>query len=650
MRELPENELDVYERKADILTNLLKEANAEFEGALARVTSSEKNFRAVFENAPEAIFIFDTDTRRILDCNPFTVHWLGYSMDELRSMRVDDIIAEGGHDLQDNIQKAVAQGRVRVQERRYLRKDGSVVDAEVTGTFVEYEGKKCVAVLVRDMMERKQLEELARYKEFFQTVGDPVYINDFHGRFLEVNEGACSLSGYTRDELLQMTVTDLAGSEQKDTLSHALERLQAEETLRFELEITTSSDDRIPFEMHSRAINYQGKPAVLSVARDLSVRKKLEDTLIWTERLAAVGEMASGVAHNFNNLLQMIMGAAQAACTKLEQGNIAQCRDAIDAILSSCERGSDIVRRIKDFTHGASADVSERKTFDLGKLVEEAVELAKPLWTDPCSGRRYELKLNNSKGIYVKGRPSQIYEVLVNLIRNALEAMPDGGVLTISTSSAGGQAFLKVVDTGHGIPRENLQRIFEPFFTTKGVKSSGLGLASSYGIIKKHQGEIDVQSSLGKGTTFCVALPEAAPEQEKTLHTTELTTGPEIDLLVIDDELNVVKAIEMFFEDSEIRITGATSGHEGLETYRRNQFDVVLCDLGMDEVSGWDVGRSIKEHCEAKGISKPPFIAYTGWDNGIDAQQLEGHGIDRVITKPIRMENLHRIIRELLAK
>jgi PAS domain S-box-containing protein len=644
-----EDQLELYERKTDILTSLLKEANAEFEGALERVSSSERNFRAVFENAPEAIFIMDAETRLILDCNSFVVDWLGYSRKELLSMRVEDLIAEGGQNLRDNIRRAVKHGLVRVQERRYLKKNGSVVDAEVTGTLVEYEGKRCVAVLARDVTERKQLEELSMYKELFETVGDPVFINDSRGRFLEVNAGARQLSGYSREVLLGMRVEDLAGPEQKTKLKEMLNRLEVEDSVRFELEVITSDGDRIPFEMHSRAINYLGKPSVLSVARDLSVRKKLEETLVWTERLAAVGEMAGGVAHNFNNLLQMIMGAAQVASEKLASGKIAQCREALDIILGSCERGSDIVRRIKDFTHGSPGGHSQARTFDLGALVEEALELAKPLWTDPIDSRRYELKVNNSERCFVKGRPSQIYEVLVNLIKNALEAMPEGGVLAISTSKANGQVLLQVADNGDGIPNENLQRIFEPFFTTKGLKSSGLGLSSSYGIVKKHFGEIAVESTVGQGTSFCIAFPETAPQEEKGFETVESAIGPAIDLLVVDDEINIVKALEMFFEDSDIRITGATSGREGLATYRAGAFDAVLCDLGMDDLSGWDVGKAIKEHCEREGICKTPLIAYTGWDNEIDSERLQASGIDRVITKPLRMERLLLIVRELVS-
>ncbi|MBM3299779.1 MAG: PAS domain S-box protein, partial [Deltaproteobacteria bacterium] len=305
--------LEISDRKSDILTNLLKEANAEFERALELLTRTEAKFRAVFENAPEAVCIIDADTREILDCNPFMIQWLGYTREELLSMRVDDLLAIGASDIQTHTLTGSDNGSQHVQERRYSMKDGAIVDAEVTSALVEHEGRKCVAFLVRDVTERNQIEEYSRHKELFENVSDPVFINDSQGKFLEVNAGACKLFDYSREQFLSMRVKELVKPEQWTILSETRERVQRGETVQFEMELMAKQGECTPFEFHARSISFMGRPAVLSVARDLSVRKKLEETLIRTERLTAVGEMASGVAHNFNNLLQMIMGSAQAA-------------------------------------------------------------------------------------------------------------------------------------------------------------------------------------------------------------------------------------------------------------------------------------------------------------------------------------------------
>jgi PAS domain S-box-containing protein len=643
-----EDLLEIADRKADILTNLLKEANAEFERALELVTRTETNFRAVFENAPEAIYIIDTETLRIVHCNPYIVKWLGYSREELLSMKMDDLIVANNSEVQDNIRRALDRGVVHVQERRYLKKDRTVVDAEVTGTLVDYEGKKCLAILVRDVAERKQLEELSRYKELFESVSDPVFINDFQGRFLEVNEGACQVFEYSREQLLGMSVKELAKPNQIEIVSESGKRIQRGETVRFEIELTTQKGDSIPFEFHARPITYKGKRAALSVARDLGIRKKLEEALIRTERLTAVGEMASGIAHNFNNLLQMVMGAGQAALAKLNSGKAGQCREAIATILTSCERGADVVRRIREFTGIRGEEVTQSRNFDLAELVQEAVELTKPLWKDLPGSQKYQINLINTKRCYVKGKPSDIYEVLVNLIKNAVEAMPGGGVLTICTRTERGKVRLNVSDTGHGIPKDTLQRIFEPFFTTKGLKSSGLGLSSSYGIIKKHQGEIHVQSAAGQGTTFTVLLSAARAVRKPRIASSNVAAskGPKIRFLIIDDEVNILKAITMFFEDSELEIVTAPSGQEGLKIFQKAGADAILCDLGMDDMTGWEVGEAIKNYCESKGIPKPPFLIYTGWDTKIEPRELKRRGVDRVVTKPVPYDQLLRIVRK----
>lgn len=776
VREL-EGLLETSERKADILTNLLKEANAEFENALELVTSSEANFRAIFENAPEAIYVIDADSRKILDCNPFLVQWLGYTRQEVLSMRLDDLIVADGREVQDNIRRVVDHGPVRVQERKYLKRDGTIVDAEVTGTALEYQGKRCVAILLRDVTERKQvqealrkseerfrdianripdwiwevdenwvytysnqsverilgfrpdeiigkfiwdrmfrddkeelfdklkaiqhdpkpfslfesrrihrdgrivhlessevplldesgklygyrgvhrdvterkrLEELSRYKELFENVSDPVFINDFQGFFLEVNEGACRLFRCSRDQLLVKRLEELLPPDQMKVVSQEAKRIRNGETVQFELELKTDQGEPLPFELHSRSIAFRGRLVILSVARDLSIRKKLEDTLVRTERLAAVGEMAGGVAHNFNNLLQSIMGSAQAARLKLDFGQVEKANEAIDIILRACDRGADVVKRINDFTQAGPHEMDQARRFDLSSLVQEALELTEALWKAPPAAKRYRFSFADDPEAYVKGKPSEISEVIVNLIRNAFETMPEGGLLSVSTRCDDGRVYLEVSDTGQGIPKESLQRIFEPFFTTKGLRNSGLGLSSSYGIVRKHQGGISVESSVGRGTTFIIELPAATGREEVRPPEAVIAAPSKIRFLVIDDEVNVTMAMEMFFEGTQVEIVVAHSGEEGLRAVRGDRFDVVLCDLSMDDMDGWQVGENIKQYCKDEGIPKIPFFIYTGWDKRVEPGQLARSGVDRVITKPIPYDDLLRVVQEVCSE
>ncbi|SPF50508.1 putative Histidine kinase [Syntrophobacter sp. SbD1] len=765
------------ERKIDILTNLLKEASAEFQRSLEQITVSETNFRAIFENAPEAIIVLDKNTRRILDCNPFTIDWLGYSREELFSLHYDDILEPGASDIDNNVQKIMQNGLIRVLDRRFVMKDGTVADAEVTGTTIQFRGKNCLVVLARDVTERKsardallqseqrfrdiathlpdwiwevnhdwiytyssvgaknilgysadeligkpiwermpradkeallkvlavarlrpsafklyesrrrhrdnhivhlessgvplfddsgnltgyrgihrdvtqrkQLEEFSRYKELFESVSDPVFILDFNGKFLEVNDVAVEHLGYPRESILTMRVKSLVADGQRDKLFLSGEKVRIGETVQFELEMLRRSGELIPFEFHARPIVYKGQPAVLSVGRDLSMRKKLEQALVMTERLSAVGEMASGVAHNFNNLLQMILGAADAAAAKLASGKMRDAAEAVAKIQEASQRAAEVVRRIKDFTHFRENGSASRETsIDLGELLKEAVQLTQPLWKDLPDSRKYDVRLVQTDKCFAMGKPSEIYEVIVNLIRNALEAMPQGGTLNISVEPVEDTIYLKMSDTGHGISDENLQRLFEPFFTTKGLKSSGLGLSSSYGIIKRYQGEIRVESQVGSGTTFTVILPraEAAPVEEVT--EAACSEKKTIRFLMVDDEVNILKAMEMFFEDSEVELITCRTAQEGLVAFKQGHFDVILCDLGMDDVNGWEFGKQIKNYTKEKGLPKTPFLLYTGWDKRFDPDRLDESGVDRVVIKPVPGNKLIGILHEVIS-
>lgn len=640
--------LEQAERKSDILTNLLKEASAEFKQALEKVTTSESNFRAIFENAPEAIYIFDIQSHRILDCNPFTCDWLSYSREEILSMKVEDILEFGAKGISENIKKALEEGWVHIQERRFRKKDGSIVDAEITGTLIEYQRKKCFTALVRDITERKQIEELSRYKALFANVNDPVFINNAEGLFLEVNDVTCRCIGYPHHILLQMKLRDLVRSDQRSILHEVSMRMGEEKELQFELDIVTKSGAIIPFELNSKRIRFKGQDSVLSVARNLSVRKKMEETLVRTERLMAVGEMASGVAHNFNNLLQMVMGSGEAALAKLDAGRIRHCREAIENILIACRRGAGIVRRIKDFTLSRADRMNEVHVFDLEELLFEVLELTKPLWKDISTPQKYRVNLVRYPGCYIRGKTTEIYEVLVNIIKNAIEAMPRGGTLTLASQIKEGKVYLSICDTGYGIAKEDFQRIFEPFFTTKGSKSSGLGLSSSYGIVKRHHGEIHVMSDPGEGTTFTLIFPVSKQTEEK-IDIQALPRRPrKIKLLIIDDEVNILKAMQLFFEDSKMEICMAKTAQEGIQAIEKKRFDAILCDFGMDDMNGLEISRAAMKTAQQFGRRKTPFLLYTGLDKKLNSEKLEQSGVDIVVNKPVSLEKLSGMIQAIV--
>jgi two-component system cell cycle sensor histidine kinase/response regulator CckA len=639
--------LALAERKSDILTNLLKEANAEYERALDSVTKSEATLRSVLEYAPEAIYIFNLATRRFVFCNFYTCKWLGYSRQELLEMRVQDILEPPASKLQENLQAAKNHGNLYLQERRFQKRDGSIVDAEVTGTVIDYQGQQCLVAMVRDVTERKRMQDLQRYKDLFEGVSDPVFINDLEGRILEVNDVACQRFGYSRDQLLTMKIWDLVIWEETPQTRQFAKQMQNQQAVQLELYGITKDGRKSPFEFHSKPIKFKRQSAVLSVGRDLSFRKEMEQALIRAERLSAVGEMAGGVAHNFNNLLQTIMSATNGALANIDGAGPEKVIEALQTIQLAARRGAGVVKRISDFSKGTDGHQDGTEVFDLALLVDDAVWLTKPLWKKPEDPCKYSVKVQRDGECFVKGSSSEISEVVVNLIRNALDAMPQGGALNLTTELEEQRVRLTVVDRGEGIPAENLQRIFQPFFTTRGSLGSGLGLASSYGTISKYQGEITVESELGAGSTFTVTFPAAAccplPEHRRAVVCGE---GP-LRVMLLDDDQNVLKALGFGLEQHDVEVVTPQSAAELVDALGQPLISAVICDFSMDQMNGLEVARLIKDACRAKGSARPPFILLTGLAKKLDSENLAQSGVDRVLNKPIEIDELVGAIREL---
>ena len=385
---------------------------------------------------------------------------------------------------------------------------------------------------------------------------------------------------------------------------------------------------------------------------EIADRKKAEEMLLHTERLKAVGELASGAAHNFNNLLQIIIGASQLAALNLQSGDLAKVKTNLQQILESSESGSETVRRLQSFTSVCKPDMSHKNSvFDLCDVVRPAAELTKPWWKTNTEkqGIRVDLNLSLNAGCLVMGNRHEIFEVVVNLIKNAAEALPKGGLIHVECYNNGSQVVLKVHDSGIGIPQDMIPRLFIPFFTTKMAAGAGLGLATSQTMIKHHGGAIDVESSEGKGSTFTVTLPKATEHPETTAPSLSIENDRVLRILAIDDVETILDLVAETLSALNHSVYTARSGAEGVQVFRDQQVDVVICDLGMPGMTGWDVGKQIGEICRDRGIPKTPFVLLTGWGEEIkDSLRMHESGVDKVVAKPFEIPQLLRLLREVV--
>ncbi|OGP74168.1 MAG: hypothetical protein A2W09_03660 [Deltaproteobacteria bacterium RBG_16_50_11] len=373
--------------------------------------------------------------------------------------------------------------------------------------------------------------------------------------------------------------------------------------------------------------------------------KQAQDQIVQTEKLKALGEMASGVAHDFNNVLAVILGNIQLLLYQLDRLGPDEIREQLRVIERASKDGAETIRRIQEFT-GMRRD-KEFSSLSVNELIKGVATVTQPRWKDQPQSRGVQIELVTELGDLpsILGNPSELREVLTNIIFNAIDAMPQGGKITVSSHPlADHWVEVRIADTGIGMTEEIKRRVFDPFFTTKGVTSSGLGMSVSYGIIKRHGGEILVESEPGKGTTFILHLPvgygEEKPVEKAAPPPPESRTAR---ILVIDDEDSVRNVLSQMLTIKGHVVEVAPSGEAGIERFKGGKFDLVFTDLGMPRISGWDVGKAIKQINPAV-----PIAMITGWGLELDKKKMTESGIDLVITKPFDLDQVVRLVSEAM--
>jgi len=363
------------------------------------------------------------------------------------------------------------------------------------------------------------------------------------------------------------------------------------------------------------------------------------------EKMSALGELASGVAHDFNNTLASILGRAQLMLRKVEDE---ETRRGLEIIIQSANDGAGTVKRIQDFARQRRDHDFEPVAVD--QLLMDVNEITRPRWKDRAQASNVHINLNlqiNSHAL-VLGDPSELREVLVNMVFNAVDAMPEGGKLMLSADEVEDQIQISVSDTGTGMTQETRSRVFDPFFTTKGEAGMGLGLAVCYGIIQRHSGSVDIDSEPGRGTTFRITLPKAeAPvaakpvdEENVRLRLVRKSTKPSI--LVVDDEAAVRELLVDILETDGYDVTVAENGEQALKEFDQKSFKAVFTDVGMPGMSGWELARAIRER-----NATIPVAVITGWGESVSSDDQEAAQVNWVVSKPFSVDRISEIGMEI---
>jgi PAS domain S-box-containing protein len=379
---------------------------------------------------------------------------------------------------------------------------------------------------------------------------------------------------------------------------------------------------------------------LIAIVRDVTAQRELEQQMHQSEKLSALGQLAGGIAHDFNNLLQAILGYTQ--LMKQSPGNVEFVRRSLNVVEAAANDGSETVRRIQQFARLRPDE--QFVPVSANDVVRDAVAITRPRWEERQARGRHPLHLELALGEppLISGRPAALTEVLTNLILNAMDAMPEGGTLTITTAMGPARtAVITVRDTGIGMPEVTQRRIFEPFFSTKGESGSGLGLSMAYSIVKRHGGEIEVQSAPGQGTTFTLLFtgePAAVPQEALAEPTGERRP---LRLLLVDDEPKVRDTLAELLASHGHTVTPVSSGHAALSEFRSGGFDAVISNLGMAGMNGWEFAERLRD-----ADTSIPILFVTGWGlREEEMSRMEKLRVSRCLFKPVRPEELDAALR-----
>lgn len=628
---------------------------------------SERNYREIFNATNEAIFLDDAETGCLLDVNDAMLRMYGYdSKAEVLAGNVGDLSANEPPYTQEEalrrIRRAIEEGP-QVFEWLARRKNGERFWVEVSLRGSEIGGQGRVLAVVRDITERKRVaHELERRELYFRSLienaSDLITVVNRDGVIRFLSPASERILGYPSETMTGRDVFEIVHPDDVAEARAALARVLTDPATRAPHELRLRQADgqwRVFQAVGRRLPGEDGEELIVVNSRDLTEHRKLEEQLRHAQKMEAIGQLAGGVAHDFNNILAVIL--LQAELITLTGDLPARTREGVGQIRAAAERAAILTRQLLLFSR---RQVMQPRKLDLNEIVTNLTKMLRRL-----IGADVQLQLNlHPTPLMTVADPGMLDQVLMNLAVNARDAMPNGGRLVIETSehlvddrvarlhpeaAPGRYVCLSVSDTGCGIPPEIRSRIFEPFFTTKEAgKGTGLGLATVFGIVKQHRGWISVYSEPGRGTTFRVFFPVRAESAMETAWSAAVPSarGGTETILVVEDEPAVRALTTEILEGHGYRVLTAASGEAALALWRdhRDRVALVVTDLVMPgSVSGPQLTRRLQ--ADRPGLK---VLYVSGYSAEIASQEPPLRTGVNYVQKPFSPNQLLETVRRCL--
>ena len=654
------HELNIHQAELEI-------QNEELKRAQQVISELHREYEDLYEFAPCG-YVTLTARGIITRINLAGVKLLGSARQTLLHSGFSQCIASGWEDAYWQARKRAAESGEKQSTELLLKSDKRSpfwiraeiqADRNETGRVDQW---RMVLVDITDKKaaERALKESEGRFRELFENAPVAYQLLDRQGDFIAVNETWLSMLGYSKKEVIGRNFMEFLHPDWKNNFKEFLARLKVVgECLdaEFSMRKKTGTDILVSLQCKLDDNARDETTQIHCVFYDITAQRKaeedkkmLEDQLRQAQKMKAIGTLAGGIAHDFNNLLMAIQGRASLLSFDLEPAH--PLREHLEAIEESIRSAAHLTRQLLGFARGGKYEV---KPVDINELVTTS----STMFGRTCKEVRIYTRAQ-SASMVVDGDRRQIEQVLLNMFVNAWQAMPDGGELYLETSIAhldeaacaphqvkpGGYVKIAVTDTGTGMDETTRQQIFDPFFTTKekghGV---GLGLASSYGIIKNHGGIITVSSELGHGSTFNILLPvsEKIPHKEVSFQE-KLVKGSET-VLLVDDEVKIIEVAKPMLELMGYHVISVQSGEHAVDVFRRkaDDIDLVILDLIMPGMDGGKVFDRIREIKPAMRV-----ILSSGYAIGGPAEEIMQRGCSGFIQKPYNISELSQIVRKIL--
>ncbi|EPG75603.1 PAS domain S-box protein [Leptospira fainei serovar Hurstbridge str. BUT 6] len=638
----------------------------EAESSDRELIKNELRFHAAMHHSPNGFAILSPNGRWI-SVNPALCKIVGYSEEELQETDYQSITHPQDLEGDYNHIQALLNGKLDSyrREKRYRHKEGHYLWVQLDVSLVRKKNgvPNYFVSQIQEISERKQAEKALReseerFRQLAETIDEIFWMKDAEtNRLLYVSPAYERIWGRSIESLFQNPDSWL-DTVHSDDLHLAFPNLKNQNDqggINEKFRIIRSDGSERWIRAHSfKVIGSDGKvDRIVGVARDVTKQHELEKQLAHSQRMESIGSLAGGVAHDFNNILTVILGFSSI----LEQNkeNPQKIMQSVQVIRKTAERGASLVKQLLTL---ARKSESFFQSISLNEVVQEALNIAKS--TFPKS-----IIINTdfqSDSIRINADYTQIHQIFVNLVLNAKDAMQNGGKLTISMKEVDRNSFsstdprvsqrrfalLEISDTGIGMNEETKRRIFDPFFTTKALgKGTGLGLALVEGIVENHNGFITVESVLGQGTKFSIYLPvESQKPESRTVHepieNAQLGKGEWI--LLIEDEEMILEPLTNYLSHFGYNLLSAKDGEEALSVFsaNRDKIQVVLCDLNLPKINGIEVLKKIGSFDSSKTL-----ILASGYIDPQLRPEIEKIGLKYTIQKPYKFEEILRVLKEI---